>query len=145
MEELFRYTGGGDSRLVLCGSLALLGLQKCVSSHPNAEIQVANVSYFGFNVRRFTSPFGNLDFKIHPLFSHLTFASRAMLVLSPQNLVYKYIDDTRFNEQKNKDVGENGLDGLEEDWLTDAGLELHFPHTFGFYDGIGLDNTATAD
>lgn len=68
-----------------------------------------------------------------------------MLILEPQNLIYKYIDDTDFygeGEAKKSGPGVNASrkDATDEEWLTEASLELHHPTTMGFLNGVGLDS-----
>jgi len=69
-----------------------------------------------------------------------------MLLLEPQNLVYRYIDDTTFygeGEAKQAAPGTNGgrVDGTEEEYLTEAGLEFHHPSTMMFLNGVGQNNS----
>lgn len=144
MEQCFRYTGGGPSRLVYSGTWALAAIQELAKSISDINVTMGSIDTLGIKVAKITTVFGDWFLQVHPLFSHLSFARRGMLVLAPQNLVYNYLTDTAFRSQPDRDNGEGGKDGTEEDFLTDCGLELHFPHTFMYLDGIGLSNTAVA-
>ena len=63
-----------------------------------------------------------------------------MLLLEPNNLKYRYIDDTTFYaDGENQNTGPNRIDGLKEEFLTEAGLEFHHPLSCGFLNGIGLN------
>lgn len=70
----------------------------------------------------------------HPLFNYEATLRYSMLILEPVNLVYRYIDDTQFygeGEAKQAAPGTNGgrVDGTQEEFLTEAGLEYHHHYT----------------
>ncbi|MFA6973021.1 MAG: hypothetical protein WC208_16690, partial [Gallionella sp.] len=63
----------------------------------------------------------------------------------PENLKYRFIDDTNFygeGQAKQSGPGTNASrkDGTDEEFLTEASLELHHPSTMGFLNGVGTDN-----
>jgi len=139
-EEIFRY--GSSERLAFCGSGALLGLQRLIKDLGMFTLTSKTTSW-GTKVLEWITPFGTITFKTHPLFSYEATNRHSMVVIEPKNLRYRYITDTRFAP----DImfgkgGGTGKDGKEEDFLTEAGLEIHFPETTGFLNGIGKDNTA---
>jgi hypothetical protein len=91
--------------------------------------------------------------KLHPLFSHETSLRNSMVILEPENLIYRYITDTTFfgspgiGATATNAVAAYGstatsgrLDGTDEEYLTEAGLEFHHPTTMGFLSGVGNDN-----
>jgi hypothetical protein len=142
LEVMFRY--GKGEKLALCGSGALLGINKLASSGSYFNLGAADKTY-GINVTRWQTPFGVVNFLTHPLFSIETTLRNSMLILEPQNLIYKYIDDTDFygeGEAKKSGPGVNASrkDATDEEWLTEASLELHHPTTMGFLNGVGLDS-----
>lgn len=150
IELSFRYTSGNrqsDSKLVYCGNLALLHLQEAIETVAgNGFMLVENQLSFGIKVMTLITPFGVWHLKRHPLFVHEPMMNYALVVVEPSNLNWAFIDDTTFDEtgragrtSKGK-RGEGGYDGVEGDFLTEAMLELHYPNTFMFCGGIGLDN-----
>lgn len=142
MELSFRYTGGGDERLVYCGGLALLQIQLAVQSTSSGFFIEPGEMEFGIKVRRLISPFGIWNLQRHPLLSEDPIYNSTMIVIEPRNLTYAYMTDTMFVPQTQKEFynGPSGYDGIEEEFKTDAGLEVHFPNTFMFLGGIGTDN-----
>jgi hypothetical protein len=80
------------------------------------------------------------------LFSNEATLRNSMLLVEPKNLIYKYIDDTQFYgegsaKQSGPGLNANRKDGTDEEFLTEAGLELHHPSTMGFLNGVGVDST----
>ena len=143
LEVMFRY--GKGEKLALCGSGALLGLNKLAQSGSYVNIGPADKTY-GINITRWQTPFGVVNFLTHPLFSIEETLRYSMLIVEPQNFIYRYIDDTDFygeGDAKKAGPGVNAArkDATDEEWLTEASLELHHPETMGFLNGIGQDST----
>lgn len=136
-ELLFRY--GAQDKLVLCGSGAVMGIAALAKAHGQVNLEVMDLSY-GMKARNWVTPVGELKLLTHPLFSQDATLRNSMLVLEPHRLKYRYIDDTNFINDPNKDAhGANGIDGTQEEYLTECGLEMHFPQTMGFLAGVGQD------
>uniref|UniRef100_A0A6M3KQV9 Putative capsid protein n=1 Tax=viral metagenome TaxID=1070528 RepID=A0A6M3KQV9_9ZZZZ len=142
LEVLFRY--GKGEKLALCGSGALLGINNLAQSGSHMTLASTDKTY-GINVNRWLTPFGVVNLLTHPLFSIETTLRNSMLIIEPQNLIYKYIDDTDFyaeGDAKKAGPGVNASrkDATDEEWLTEAGLEMHHPSTAGFLNGVGQDH-----
>ncbi len=142
LEVLFRY--GKNEKLALCGSGALLGLNKLAQTGSYMTLAPTDKTY-GININRWLTPFGTINLLTHPLFSMEETLRYSMLLIEPQNLIYRYIDDTNFygeGEAKQAGPGVNAArkDATDEEFLTEASLELHHPTTMGFLNGIGVDN-----
>ena len=142
LEVLFRY--GRQEKLAICGSGALLGINKLAQANGHFTMTSATKSY-GINVTEWVTPFGVMYLKTHPLFNVETTLRNSMVILEPENCVYRYIDDTQFfgeGEAKQAAPGTNGgrIDGTQEEYLTECGLEYHHPYTAGFLIGIGLNH-----
>jgi len=141
LEQVFRY--GKTEKLGLIGSGALLGIQRLAKAGATLNMEVAQVDY-GISVIKWVTAFGTLNLKTHPLFSHEPTNRNSLLILEPDNLVYRYIDDTFFINDADKLKNTHPyLDGVEEGYLTEAGLELHHPETFSFLNGLNKDNGLT--
>jgi hypothetical protein len=141
LEVLFRY--GRKEKLALCGSGALLGLNKLVKSGAQFQISPTTISY-GIRVTQWTTPFGIVNFITHPLFSVETTLNKSALIIEPEELSFRFIDDTNFYGEGGKTAASgtnsNRKDATDEEYLTEAGLELHHPAVFGFLNGIGSDS-----
>lgn len=143
LEQVFRY--GKNEKLALCGSSALLGINNLAEASSHFTMTATTKSY-GIDVVEWITPFGKIYLKMHPLFSYETTLRNSILILEPANLVYRYIDDTSFygeGEAKQAAPGTNGgrVDGTEEEYLTEAGLEFHHPSTMMFLNGVGQNNS----
>jgi Family of unknown function (DUF5309) len=138
LEQIFRF--GAQDKLVFCGSGALLGIQKLAKTYGNIQLTPQSMDY-GIKVVSWITPFGTIHLKTHPLFSYETTTRSAMLIFEPSMLKYKYIDDTMFKKDPAMNqAGFTAYDGLKEEWLTECGLEYHFPTKFGYLTGLNTDN-----
>jgi hypothetical protein len=139
LEKIFRY--GSEERLAFCGSNVLLAINKLVKQGGNYTFTPKTGSY-GIKVMEWVTPFGTINMKRHPLFSYEATNSASMLVISPEDLTYRYIDDTTFyDDPEKKNTGYTRRDGTKEEFLTECGLEIHHPSKFGWLHGFGSDNT----
>lgn len=140
LEEIFRY--GGDERLALVGSNTVLGINKLVKAAGNYDLKPMTTSY-GIKVMQWVTPFGVVNMKRHPLMSYDATYRSSMILFEPKNLLYRYIDDTTFyKEGEKQNTGAGRLDGTSEEFLTEAGLEFHHPATCGYLNGFNQDNPA---
>jgi len=139
LEQIFRY--GEMEKMAFVGSGALLGINRLAKQGGQIQLMPTTVSY-GIKVVQWVTPFGMLYLKTHPLFSFDAATRNSMVVFEPAQLTYCHIDDTRFIPQKEEMVSTSGerLDGTKEEWLTDCGLEYHFPLRNGFLSGLNQDN-----
>lgn len=139
LETLFRY--GSNEKLAICGSGALLGLNKLAKAGAHMQMTPTQASY-GIKVTDWITPFGEIHLKTHPLFSQEATLRNAMLICEPAQMKYRYITDTKFyaeGDQKAAAGTQGGrLDGKEEEYLTEAGFEYHHGYTAMFLNGVGL-------
>ena len=139
LEEIFRY--GSRERLCFCGSGALLGIQ-AIAKDIGTWNMTPKTTLWGANVTEWTTPFGMTTFQTHPLFSYEETNRHSMVFIEPANLEYRYVTDTKFEPDILYGKGGGvGLDGRQEGFLTECGLEVHFPETAGYLNGVGKDNT----
>ena len=142
LEQIFRY--GATEKLVLCGSGFLLGLQRLAEAGGTINIQPGQKIY-GMEIRDWLTPFGTIKTKTHPLFSYDATTRNMGIVLEPRELSYRYIDDTTFygeNSSKthSEGYGQRRVDGINEEFLTECGLEFGLAQKCGLLNGVGLDN-----
>lgn len=140
LEQVFRF--GTGERLAFCGSGALLGIQKLVRAEGVYNISVREAAY-GIKVLEWVTPFGTIYLKRHPLFTYEPTNRNSMLLIDPSVMTYKYITDTTFMPDNTyMKGGGTGYDGKQEEFLTEAGLEVHHPETLAYLNGVGIDNAA---
>lgn len=133
--------GLGGDKLALCGWGALLGIQKLVKSLGMYKLEKNTMSY-GIEVVTWTTVFGNIHLKVHPLFSWETTNMYSMLVVEPQYIKWRPLDETFFKaDDSDRKGGGSGRDGKAEEFVTEGGYEYYYPDTMGFLNGVGQDNT----
>lgn len=137
LERIFRH--GKPEKLGLIGNQALLGINRLAQSSADVNIEPMTVSY-GFRVLEWITPFGTVYLKTHPLFNDRAMMRRDLLILEPDNMNFRFIDDTFFiddpQDQRNRN---NSKDGTEEEYLTEGGYEYHHPEGWGYLTDLGLD------
>lgn len=144
MIQLLFKDGNVEGRLVFCGDGALAGINRLVKATGGMTLTPKMTSW-GIGVTEWYTVFGTINLKTHPLFSFEETNRYSMLSIVPQNIKYRYIDDTEFYEDNQyKKGGGDGKDAISEEWLTDAGLEFHWPTMCGYFNGVGQDNELTA-
>jgi len=134
LEQLFRY--GNTEKIAFCGSGALMGIQQMVEADGDMTI-TPGIQAYGIKVVTLNTVFGTLHLKLHPLFTLLAPLRYSMGILDPPHLVYRFVDDTKYLPNRQA----NDLDGEKSEFLTEAGLEVHFEKAHGWLDGIGLNGT----
>jgi hypothetical protein len=147
LEQIFRY--GAEEKLCLCGSGFLLGID-ALASASGVSTNMMNLSpgqkTYGMQIRTWLTPFGTIHMKTHPLFSYDETTRNMAIILEPKELTYKYIDDTNFYgestaKQHPEGYGQRRIDGTNEEYLTECGLEFGLPQKCAVLNGVGLDNT----
>lgn len=144
LEIVFRY--GKTTKLAMCGSQALMAINQLVQN--NGEFMWGpDTTVYGIKIKEWITPLGSIALMTHPLFNHEPTTRRAMVIIEPANLEYRYINnrDTKFIAENigKTNTGYTRRDGVKEEFLTECGLEYHHPLGWAFLDGFGLANTAT--
>lgn len=142
LEIMFRY--GSQDRLAFCGSGTLLAINRLVKNSGSYEISSKTVDY-GLKVREWITPMGVINLMTHPLMSLEPTLRNSMIAFEPSGLRFRYITDTTFRKAQDitkKDAEWTDRDGIKEEYLTEAGLEYHHPIGWGYFTGLGSDNTA---
>ena len=143
LEQIFRF--GAEEKLCLCGSGALLGIEALAMAEGQMNLSTGQKVY-GMQIREWMTPFGSIYLKTHPLFSHDATTRNMMVIIEPKELEYKYIDDTTFYgegkaTQHPEGYGARRIDGTNEEYLTECGLEFGLPQKCAVLNGVGLNNT----
>lgn len=141
LEFIFRY--GSQEKVVFCGNLFALSIQQLIRKNTAYQFTQGQKEY-GMNVMRLVCPFGTLVLKTHPLFNEMTGGvtaavpyvgfNSAGLVLDMENFKYRYLKDSDTKYLPNRES--NGLDGMKSEYLTECGLEVHFPETHHLVTGF---------
>ncbi len=142
LEQLFRY--GAEEKLCLCGSGFLLGIDALAQTGGQIQLMPGQKQY-GMQIREWLTPFGSIYMKTHPLFSYDAVTRNMGILLEPKELDYRFIDDTSFygetsSKQHSEGYGQRRVDGTNEEYLTECGLEFGLAQKCGLLYGVGLDN-----
>lgn len=142
LEQIFRY--GAEEKLCLCGSGFLLGIDALAMTGGQINLAPAQKTY-GMQIRTWITPFGTIHMKTHPLFSFDATTRNMGVILEPKELGYRYIDDTAFYGESTakthpEGYGNRRIDGTNEEYLTECGLEFGIPQKCAVLNGVGLDN-----
>lgn len=141
MELAFRF--GGSEKLMFGSNKMLASIGAAIRKNSTFEIQ-SGIKEYGMAVSRISSPFGEIVFKVHPLFNQMqggtasdgvtTFTSVAnnAYLLDMSNIIYRYVTDVTYE----KDLTPIGLDGQKSGYLGEVGLELHHPSAHFVFTGI---------
>lgn len=117
-EEVFRF--GSSEKLALAGSTALNTITAWAKGNVTINM-VPSDQVYGLKIVEVITPFGTLLIKQHPLLSDNAFFRKDLLIIDMDKIVYRYIDDTTFR----KNVETPGADASKDEFLTEAGLEVH--------------------
>jgi hypothetical protein len=133
IEEIFRY--GSSEKLVFGGSTFLNVLNQLAKNKMTITAVPTDKTY-GMQFYRYTSPFGDLLVKQHPLMSHDPVWRRDAFVIDPAHIKIRVLDELTFLRNRQG----NGVDATVDEWLFEGGLEVHFsgatPSTAGGLPGI---------
>lgn len=141
LAEMFKF--GKREKLAFCGDGALLALNRIVKNGGDYMFTPTTKAY-GIQVVEWVTPLGKINLVTHPLFSQEPTMTNTMVIYEPENLKYRFIDDTTFySDDMKKNSGWTRRDGLKEEFLTEAGLEYHHPIGWGYLTGFGSTNTAS--
>lgn len=137
------YRWGSMEKFGLIGDYGFNALADLAEISADINLRPGTVSY-GIKVIEWMLPNGGvLYLKQHPLFAQSSTHRRDLLILEPNRLKWRYIEgrDTHFIEDpQDKRNRNNSRDATEEEYLTEAGLEYHFPQTMAYLTGLGKDN-----
>jgi len=140
LERAFRY--GKSEKLAVSGSTTIRAINQLAKQSGDIDLVPTSTDY-GLKVMAWLTPYGTIYLKLHPLFSHEPTDRRSMIIYEPEKVKFRYIDDTFFVDDPEKDSKNNGRDGTKEEFLTEGGWEYHHPQAFSYLTGFGLPNELT--
>lgn len=138
LEAMFRF--GSSEKIAFGGNRAMLVIQQIIRKNSSFQI-MSGIKEYGMNVSRLVTPFGELVIKTHPLFNQLTSGvspatwvgmDANLVVLDQKEIVYRYVDDTKYEPK----LQTNDLDGMQSGYLSECGLEVHFPKAHYYLRGL---------
>lgn len=134
IDGVFDYDSeAGDERIAFCGNGFLTSLNKLVRSESNSEIQFNQViSMYGMKLNEFIVPQGRIAFKTHPLMNQNARYRNSCFILDPTQIIWRPLRDTKFEDN----IQTPGTDAREAQWITEAGMEMHFEMTSGYIENF---------
>lgn len=139
LEIIFRY--GSNEKLAMCGSGAVLGINKLVTTNGNFEYSPSTESY-GIKVLKWVTAFGTINMITHPLFSYYAVDRHSMVIFEPKDCKTRTIQDTMYkSDDRLKSGGWTSRDGIKEEYLSELGLEYHHPDGWGYLNGFNQNNS----
>ena len=123
MEQVFRVClNNAQEKLALCGSGFMKVFNKVAKKNATINL-VPKAEAFGMKIWEYTSGHGTLYLKTHPLFSQISEWRNDCLILDLPGLKYRYLTGRDTTRQKN--IQANDADARKDQYLTEAGLEVH--------------------
>jgi hypothetical protein len=116
--KLFAY---GSKEKLAFGSLFVQSMLSQLVSKQGQYQWGPSEKEYGIDVRRFFTPAGTLVITEHPMFSATPGIANDLLVIDTANLRYRHLQDTTYLTDRQ----DKGVDGKADEYLTEAGLEVH--------------------
>jgi len=135
LERVFRVTNNtSNEKLVLCGSGFLQTMNQLYRSKAVLNADLPLTETFGMNVVKHLCPFGTVYYKTHPLFSNNPTLRYCALFLDIKNIHYRPLvgRDTELLKMRQA----NNADYREDEYLTEAGVEVWFPESNMFLKNV---------
>lgn len=148
--NVFKY--GSSEKVALGGNRSLLALGQCVRKNASAQwIVKEGIKEFGLEVTKFTTPFGTITWKSHPLLTQTSGGTNGgstayygmdswAFILDMDDITYTYLTDSDLDYES--DLQANGMDGMQSGYIAECGLELHFGKAHGLWKQM---NTGAVD
>lgn len=130
MEQIFRF--GSDEKLALAGGVALNVLNQ-LAKNKNTLNAVPGDETYGYKLKRYETPFGDLLLYKHPLLSQTGSPWQShLIVIDMTRVKYRYVTETTLQEN----VQNPGDDQRIDQFLTECGLELHHEQTHAWFKNV---------
>lgn len=85
----------------------------------------SNEKEYGRSVKRLFGPAGTLVLMEHPMFSATDYLRNDVFIIDTDNIRYRHLQDTTYLRNRQA----NDVDGKADEFLTEAGLEVHHGRT----------------
>jgi len=147
MEITFRE--GSNEKVAYCGNKALSAINTAVRKNSSYQWTTGEKKY-GMNVSRLVTPFGEIIFKTHPLFTQVTGGTTggtpyygmntSVFILDMAEIEYRYFKGADLSYQG--DLQAVGQDAMKAGYLGECGLEVHHPTVHHLWEQV---NTGKED
>lgn len=131
ISPVFDYDGEGvgNERLVFAGNNALTSLNKLARDSNSTRVNFEGVvKAYGMDLQRWILPQGTIYIRTHPLMNTHGRYKNSMFVLNPSGIVYRPLRDTKPKDN----IQAPDEDTLKGQWLTEAGIEVHYEKTMAY-------------
>lgn len=135
LEDVFQYTGGSDTRLLLASPKVISVIDQIAASRIQT-VSDRNMTY-GVRVKEWVTGHGSLIIAKHRLLTDgaggAGYSGYAFAV-DPKKIRYVHLQnrDTKLN----MNIEDNGDDRVTDEYLTECGLEVHNPEVHGVLTGV---------
>lgn len=128
LERVFRMSNNKtNEKLAMCGSGALLTLNRLVKNSVMAISEVPLGDSYGMDLRKLVTPFGTLYLKTHPLMSQNSLFRYNMLITDVPNLTYLFLRGRDMELLTNRQ--NNDEDARKDEWFGESSMELIMPES----------------
>jgi hypothetical protein len=135
MEKLFRVTNNtSNEKLCVCGSGALKVMNQLWRSKVNLNTDIPSRDTYGMKVVQVMTPWGDVYFKTHPLFSRNPSLRNSMLFLDVKNMKLRPMKDRDTKVLSGRQP--NDADYRKDEWFTEIGFEMWFPESHLFVESV---------
>lgn len=135
---------GPSECAVLCGNYVLKAVADAAFALGWPKLETRQLE-FGISVHTWVTPYGELNFKVHPLYSRQEALKRMALIFYPPNIKRVYMEgrDGMFMKDVDFENDQNVYrpDAKREGWLSEVGYKFKFARQFALMDGFGCDNS----
>lgn len=134
-ERVYRMTNNKTAeKLAFVGSGAMNILTQMFASKIVQMQKPPAGETYGLELTQVIIPFGTLWLKTHPLFSENSIWRNAMLILDVPNLRYRFLAGR--DTELLRDRQPRNADYVENEYLTESGLEVNFPESHMYIQNI---------
>lgn len=131
IERAFRVTSNAaNEKVILAGSGFMATMNDLFMGKTVFQTGLTAGKEFGYEFTKYSSPFGTVIFKTHPLFSQNATLRYSGLIIDPGNMKYRYMTGRDTKQLRNRQP--NNADYREDEWFAECGLELTMPESFMF-------------
>ncbi|MGH9932414.1 MAG: SU10 major capsid protein, partial [Pyrinomonadaceae bacterium] len=130
LQDVFK--DGSAEKLALVGNRALNTLNKIARNNYTVETTPVEKTY-GMAMVTWTTPYGTLQIKQHPLLSRDPGFSGSGFIIDPAKVKYRYLRgrDTQYREN----VQNPGDDAVKNEFLSECGLEVNHESAHAYFEG----------
>ncbi len=129
-----------SERVVVGGLGAIKAINKLIKRNNTYTIERGEIGY-GIKVGILETNAGTWYLKSHPLFTQDAVLTNSLVVFPPAMMIDRPFEETDFKQDDTyRKGGGTGVDGPQEEWLTEMGWEFHHAPMWAWLNGVGVDN-----